>query len=598
MPKVRLLWNLLAIMLTGALLWLGPFAVADRSFSGAAILITPTRVVGTVEEQIPVLSYLFNFAAFVSILLLLSIPIRWLPNKSKTWAYTSLGGLLLLASAGAGMGFYREVWAINQAALATGIDPRRLPLSNYSLSIGAYAGISYALLMLFWARLSAPNGLSWLTRIRPILVPVVALLLAIVAGGVLVQLTLPASEVSGVAAITVRLDQLTYVFQLLFGPLYQLAGILQSLQLATPLIFTGLAVALAFKAGLFNIGAAGQLTLGAIAAMLVGVYLPGPRFLVLPLAIVAAALGGAFWGAIAGWLKARFGAHEVINTIMLNYIAASLLLFLLSSNSYQIFGQNVELPFKAEGYEARSAEIRPAAQVPSLLAMLGLPGPGPGEFSLAWPLAILAGLITYVVLSKRVLAHRIGFGVGAGLLGLIIGALLPGIPVAISGALSSVRINGAFLLALAALVFYHFLLFKSYLGYEYRVLGQNAQAARYAGIPISRRTIEIMALAGMFAGLAAVHYVLGAGIDEPRLKVSLPTQVGFDGIAVALLGQNSPWGIGLAALLFGVLLAGGLQLDLRLGLSRELVTALQAMIVLFVAAGGFLPRIFSQGGEK
>lgn len=598
MPKVRLLWNLLAVLLTGALLWVGPFAVADRSFSGSAILITPITAIGTTSEQIPVLPFLFNFAAFTSLLLLLSTVIPWLSDKTKPWAYTLIGGLLLLGFAGMGLAFYREVWAINRAALAAGTDLRRLPLSSYSLSIGAYAGIAYAGLMLFRARLSAPNGLSWLTRIRPLLVPVVALLLAIVAGGLLVQLTLPTTEANGLTAITVRLDQLTYVFQLLFGPLYQLAGILQSLQLATPLIFTGLAVALAFKAGLFNIGAAGQLATGAIAAMLVGVYLPGPRFLVLPLAVLAAALGGAFWGAIAGWLKARFGAHEVINTIMLNYIAASLLLFLLSGNSYQIFGQNVELPFKAEGYEARSAEIQPAAQVPSLLALLGLPGPGPGELSLAWPLAILAGLITYVVMGKRVLAHRIGFGLGAGILGLLIGALLPGIPVEISGALSSVRINGAFLLALAALVFYHFLLFKSYLGYEYRVLGQNSQAARYAGIPISQRTIEVMALAGAFAGLAAVHYVLGAGIDEPRLKVSLPTQVGFDGIAVALLGQNSPWGIGLAALLFGVLLAGGLQLDLRLGLSRELVTALQAMIVLFVAAGGFLPRIFSRGGEK
>lgn len=598
MPEVRSLWNLLVILLAATLLWVGPFAVANRSFSGSAVLITPTTVLGNTNEQIPDVAFLFNFSLTISILILSTAIIPQLPNKTRPWAYAALGGLILLGYAGATWAFYQEVWTINQAALATGTDPRRLPLSGYSLSLGAYAGVAYGLLCLFRAQLATATGYASLGRVRPLLVPVAALGLAILVGALLVQLTLPATEAKGIAALATRLDQLTYVFQLLFGPLYRLEGIMQSLQLATPLIFTGLAVALAFKAGLFNIGAAGQLTVGAIAAMLVGVYLPGPRFLVLPLAILAAAAGGALWGAIPGWLKARFGAHEVINTIMLNYIAASLLLFLLSSNSYQIFGNNVALPFKAPGPDARSYEVRPEAQVPSLLNMLGISGTGPGELSLAWPLAILAGLTTYWLLSKRVLAQRIGAGIGAGILGLVIGALLPGIPVEISGTVSSVRINGALLLALAALVFYHFLLFKSYFGYEYRVLGQNPQAARYAGIPISRRTIEVMALAGAFAGLAAVHYVLGAGIDEPRLKVSLPTQVGFDGIAVALLGQNSPWGIGLAALLFGVLLAGGLQLDLRLGLSRELVTALQAMIVLFVAAGGFLPRFLGSGGEK
>ncbi|NIV38186.1 MAG: hypothetical protein GWN58_54860, partial [Anaerolineae bacterium] len=78
--------------------------------------------------------------------------------------------------------------------------------------------------------------------------------------------------------------------------------------------------------------APGQMVLGAIFAMLVGVYLPGPRFLVLPVSVLVAALGGGLWGAIPGWLKARFGAHEVINTILLNFVAASLLLFILSSN--------------------------------------------------------------------------------------------------------------------------------------------------------------------------------------------------------------------------------------------------------------------------
>ena len=133
-----------------------------------------------------------------------------------------------------------------------------------------------------------------------------------------------------------KLDTLYYSYQTLFAnSLGTLGGFMESLKFATPLIFTGLAVAFGFRAGLFNIGAPGQMVLGAIFAALVGVYMPGPRLVVLPLAVIAAALGGGLWGALPGWLKARFGANEVINTILLNYIAASLLLFVLSGR--QIF---------------------------------------------------------------------------------------------------------------------------------------------------------------------------------------------------------------------------------------------------------------------
>ncbi len=126
-----------------------------------------------------------------------------------------------------------------------------------------------------------------------------------------------------------------------------------------------------------------------------------------------------------------------------------------------------------------------------------------------------------------------------------------------------------------------------------RALGFAPKAAEYAGVNIGRKTILAMAISGALVGLAATHYVAGGGIDEYRLKQSLPVSVGFDGIAVALMGQNTPTGVALSALLFGVLLTGGLQLNLQLGISRELVTVLQALIVLFIAAGGFLPRYFT-----
>lgn len=129
-------------------------------------------------------------------------------------------------------------------------------------------------------------------------------------------------------------------------------------------------------------------------------------------------------------------------------------------------------------------------------------------------------------------------------------------------------------------------------GYELRAMGFSPKAAEYAGVNLRQKTLSAMAIAGALAGLAATHYVLGGGIDEYRLKQSLPASVGFDGIAVALMGQNSPLGITITAILFGVLLTGGLELNLQVGISRELVTTLQALIVLFIAAGGFLPVSF------
>jgi simple sugar transport system permease protein len=322
--------------------------------------------------------------------------------------------------------------------------------------------------------------------------------------------------------------------------------------------------------------------------MLVGVYLPGPRWLVLPLAVLAAGLAGGLWGAIPGWLKARFGAHEVINTIMLNYVASSLFLFLISANEYKFFGHSLYLPFKYPGYEARSYEVRPEARIPHWTDLVA---PG-GHLSFALPLAFLLALLGYLLLRKtpghRALGAVLGFA-----LGYLLGGLFAGPALELSPSLTSVRLNGAFLIALGAAFLVHLLVFKTASGYELRAMGLAPKAAEYGGVALGRKMVLAMALAGVLAGLAATHYVLGGGIDEYRLKQSLPYSVGFDGIAVALMGQNTPLGVLLSAFLFGVLLTGGLQLNLQLGISRELVAVLQALIVLFIAAGGFLPRYFT-----
>ncbi len=566
------------------LLWyLAPWAVPHRLFGGEGVLLNPFGhhlPQGTLPPGYRDGWLLWTFYPSLA-WLALTLVLAWTPKPARK--------LYLMGAFG--LGLFLLTLLLFQASVAqVNAGAERPLLRRYSLGLGSYATLAFSLYLLLLARLFSPGGLAFLVRRRGVVVPLFSLLLASLLGGVIVAVMKRApGEAQGLReALMLKLDLITYTYQLLYSPLVNPSGFLQSLLLATPLIFTGLAVALGFRGGLFNIGAPGQLILGAIAAMLVGVYLPGPRWLVLPLAILAAALAGGLWGALPGWLKARFGAHEVINTIMLNYIAASLFLFLISSNEYKFFGRTLYLPFKYPGYEARSHEIRPEARIPHWTELVA---PG-GELSFALPLALLLGLLGYLLLRKS-LGHRVLMGLVAGGVGYVVGGLLPGPEVSFGPDLTSVRLNGAFLLALMALLFFHFYVFRTVGGYELRAMGLAPKAAEYGGVASGRKMVLIMFLAGALAGLAATHYVLGGGIDEYRLKQALPYSVGFDGIAVALMGQNTPVGVGLAAWLFGILLTGGLQVNLQLGISRELVAVLQALIVLFIAAGGFLPRYFT-----
>jgi len=566
------------------LLWyLAPWAVPHRLFGGEGVLLSPFGhhlPQGTLPPgyRDGWLSWVF----YPSLAwLALALVLAWTPKPARK---LYLMGIL-------GLGLFLLTYLLFQASVAqVNAGAERPILRRYTLGLGSYATLAYSLYLLLLARLFSPGGLAFLVRRRGVVVPLFSLLLASLLGGVIVAVMKanPGEAKTLREAAMLKLDLITYTYQLLYSPLVNPSGFLQSLLLATPLILTGLAVALGFRGGLFNIGAPGQLILGGIAAMLVGVYLPGPRWLVLPLAILAAALAGGLWGALPGWLKARFGAHEVINTIMLNYIAASLFLFLISSNEYKFFGYTLYLPFKYPGYEARSYEIRPEARIPHWTELVA---PG-GELSFALPLALLLGLLGYF-LTRKSLGHRVLLGLLAGMVGYLVGGFLPGPAVNFGPDLTSVRLNGAFLLALLALLFFHFYVFRTVGGYELRAMGLAPKAAEYGGVLSGRKMVLTMFLAGALAGLAATHYVLGGGIDEYRLKQSLPYSVGFDGIAVALMGQNTPLGVGLAAWLFGILLTGGLQVNLQLGISRELVAVLQALIVLFIAAGGFLPRYFT-----
>jgi ABC-type uncharacterized transport system permease subunit len=283
---------------------------------------------------------------------------------------------------------------------------------------------------------------------------------------------------------------------------------------AAPLICAGLGVGLAFRAGLFNIGAQGQAILGAILAAYVGFAWSLPPGVHLVVAVLGGLVGGGLWGGIVGWLKARAGAHEVIVTIMMNYIAAGLLGYLLTTAAFLRPG--------------RTDPISPVV---------------------AW------------------------------------NATLP--------RLEGGRLHLGFVLALLAAVGVWWLLDRSTTGFAIRAVGANPHAAATAGMSVARTTIITMVIAGALAGLAGVQAALGpsaSGVPVP-LSAGIVGSVGFDAITVALLGRSRPLGIVLAGLLFGALHAGGLAMQSVAQTPLTLTTALQALIVLFVAAPALVAKL-------
>ncbi|GGR87953.1 ABC transporter permease [Deinococcus sedimenti] len=425
-------------------------------------------------------------------------------------------------------------------------------------------------------------------RMRSLLVPVAAIGLAILVGAVVVLIVQPSINQSATplglwGTWLAKSDLVYFVYSTLFAPVTALNPLLDSLKIATPLIFTGLSVAFAFRTGLFNIGAPGQLTMGAIAAMLVGVY--GPPSLgygLLALSVLAAGAGGALWGAIPGLLKARFGSSEVINTIMLNYIASSVLVFLIGSDSFPFLGREYNQPLKAEGSNPQSELLQNEAQLRPLLEVLNVGQNG----QVALSVGLLVALAAFVIVRLLVRKNRTLIAlVAAAVLGAATWRI--GIPVSVTGS----QLNGAFLIALLCAAGFGMLMWRTAAGYALRAVGLSPKAAEYGGISVAKNTILAMTIAGMFAGLAGTHYVNGGALDEYRLKQNMPVNVGFDGIAVALMGQSTPAGVVASSVLFGTIDTGAVSVTTKLAkVNSDIVTVLKALIVLFIAAGGFLSR--------
>ena len=360
-----------------------------------------------------------------------------------------------------------------------------------------------------------------------IIVPLLTTLLAFLAGG-LVMLVTGSDPIATYEAIW-RGTGLQWIFPWVTGDDRQLAAVnlQQTLIITTPLILTGLAVAFAFRAGLFNIGGNGQYIVGLIAAVWVGSSFESmPRLLHILLAIAAACAAGAFWASIAGFLKAATGAHEVITTIMLNWIALWVGVWLFSLGGPLQTERNASLPV--------SEDVVEGAKLPVF-----------------WGDPILQGL------------HI-----------------------------------GIFIAILAVIVFW-FILNRSTVGYEVRAVGFNPEAARYSGMSVGKNYVFVMALCGLFAGLAGAMDVLGWQVRVATNDIQI-TLVGFFGIAVALLGRNTAVGTIAAALLFGALLSGTSQRNLdptvfEPSLASNLTYIIQGLVILIVSADVLVLSLMQRG---
>ncbi|MFC7957969.1 ABC transporter permease [Rhodococcoides kroppenstedtii] len=364
-----------------------------------------------------------------------------------------------------------------------------------------------------------------------VLLSFLSVVMALVVGAVLIAVTDPEVRTASGYFFSRPTDTLSAVWDAVFGAyssLFQgsvynfrrprfvdgIRPLTETLTFATPLIAAGLGVALAFRVGMFNIGGRGQMLIAAACAGYVGFTYDLPPVVHLIAAIVAGVVGGALWGGIAGLLRARTGAHEVIVTIMLNYVAFYLISYLLRTpGALQAPGSN----------NPKTPAMADTAVLPSLFGT---------RYSLHW------GFVLVVLVTAAV----------------------------------------------------WWLMERSAVGYRFRVVGENAAAARVAGIRVERTYVWAMVLSGALVGLAGVAQVLGT--VTTGFTADIDAGIGFDAITVALLGRSRPWGVFAAGILFGAFKAGGFAMQAAESIPVDIVLVVQSVIVLFIAAPPLVRAVF------
>ena len=316
-----------------------------------------------------------------------------------------------------------------------------------------------------------------------------------------------------VAGLVIRLlgESPIESLKILIGNSLNLDSLGYTLFYATTFIFTGLSVSIAMKAGLFNIGTEGQMYVGGLGLTIAMLTLDArlPAILLIPAAILASMAFGALWAFLPGYLQARRGSHIVVTTIMFNFIAASLMNFVIVKYLIPEGEQNTS-----------SRNFADAGSMPRL------------------------------------------------------GQWIPNF--------ADAPLNLSFVLAIAALVAYGVVIWRSPWGYKLRATGLNPNAAHYAGVSISRMIIVAMLASGALAGLGAVNSIMGS---THYLSLSFPAGAGFIGIAIALMGRQHPVGIFLSSVLFGALIQGGGELSFQKpAIPPETFIFIQGLIILFCGA--------------
>ncbi|MFJ7827828.1 ABC transporter permease [Psychrobacillus sp. NPDC096623] len=298
-----------------------------------------------------------------------------------------------------------------------------------------------------------------------------------------------------------------------------LTDFLSLLNAMTPLVFASLAVAVALRAGLFNIGVSGQMLFsGFLATVIVG-YSGLDAIIAKPLVLLVGIVAGGLMGGLVGWLKYRFNIHEVVSTIMLNYIAQYVISFFIQ----MYYVDPVSRQSKYISEEAR---------------------------------------LTLVNVEIANLKMDIPLG---------------------------------FILAIIIAILIKFLMDKTVVGFEIKAVGSNRNAAKYTGINVGRNTVLAMIISGGLAGLAGVTYYLGYFSSiQPKVLSS----IGFDSIAVALLGNSHPIGIIFSSFLVSIIDQGSTYMSSQAGIRQEIASVIIGLILLFSACGAYVKHKVSRLKEK
>lgn len=294
---------------------------------------------------------------------------------------------------------------------------------------------------------------------------------------------------------------------------------LSLLDAMTPLVFASLAVAVALRAGLFNIGVAGQMLVSGFLATIIVGYSGLDAFVAKPLVLLIGIVAGGLMGGLVGWLKYKFNIHEVVTTIMLNYIAQYVISFFIQM-------------YYVDPISRQSKYISDAAR------------------------------LTLVNVEVANLKMDIPLG---------------------------------FILAIIVAIFIKFLMDKTVIGFEIKAVGNNRDAAKYTGIKVGSNTVLAMIISGGLAGLAGVTYYLG---DFASIQPKVLTSLGFDSIAVALLGNSHPIGIIFSSLLVSIIDQGSTYMSSQAGIRQEIASVIIGLILLFSACSAYVKYKVSRLKDK